>query len=425
MQNPALRNPKRAATPSIRGYCFQFLCTLQRWLAIQEQELIWCEGNEDIDRMIADGSLVEEQVKHLAGKITDASSAIAATMLNFVQGFTYNHRQGYPRSYHIFRTTAELGDIKNKDLKSWLSGEAITPSNINNLMNLIQSLASQKDDESASEALVYIYTNRLEQQFLESCLWIFDEINYDEMIQRFREDIMRDARCCDIDPEVIVRVAISKISEVSSCDEISKRRLSRYDFDCLVNDLQISKVATNYNHRGFLSERVIAVANKAETTSAVVLRFHNIDDIRNVIQQGVKQVQNHPRYSDDNNISCILRSDLFLDCLSKLDFDAYIAHGNVKTVRRQKVKERWLAKRAIRMSSFRDSDTPLRNSKIEVDEDCLMVLTNIIAEWVLELAADFSPDHKLFSISKKIRCICKWDVHQFATQEDPVEEWFS
>lgn len=375
--------------------------------------------------MIVDGSLVEEQVKHLAGKITDASSAIVSTMLNFAQGFTYNHHKGY-HSYHIFRTTAELGSIKNQDLKNWLNNEAITPSNINSLMNLIQLLASEKNDESLKEALAYISTNRLEQQFIESCSWVFSEINYDEMIQRFRENVMLDDRCHDTDPELIIRVAIAKISEVSSCDELINRRLSRYDFDCLLNDLQISKVATKYNRRGSLGERVVSVASNAETTSAVVLRFHSVNDIRSSIQEGVESIRSHPRCPDDDNLNNILRSEMFLDCLSKLDFDAYIAYGNVKTARKQQVKERWLTKRAIRMSSSRDhSNSPLLNIKTEVDEDCLIVLTNIIAEWVLELASSFTPDHKLLSISRKIRCICKWDVHQFATQEDPVQEWFS
>jgi hypothetical protein len=439
MQRPDLRNPKRAATPSIRGYCFQFLCTLQRWIAIEEGEIIWCEGNEDIDRMLADGSLVEEQVKHLARNITDASSEIASTMLNFAQGFAHNHREGY-HSYHIFRTTAELGNLKNQDLQCWLSGEALTQSSISNLMNLIQSSASKKDDESAKEALAYLSTNKLEQQFLESCSWVFSEINYDEMTQKFREDIMLDDRCRDIDPERIAEVAIVRISEVSSCDELSKRCLSRYDFDCLVNDIQISKVATKYNQRGSLSERVVSVASKAEITSAVVLRFHSINDIRSSIQEGVEYVRNHPRCPNDGNLNSVLRSELFLDRLSKLDFDAYIAYGNVKTTRKQHVKERWLARRAITMSSFRDdSDSqvamndslrkvlhtlliPVRN---ETDDDCLLVLTHIIAEWILELVSEFSSSHRLLSISSKIRCICKWDIHQFTTQEDPVEMWFS
>jgi hypothetical protein len=439
MQKPDLRNPKRAASPSIRGYCFQFLCTLQRWLAIEEKELVWCEGNEDIDRMIADGSLVEEQVKHLAGKITDASSALTSTMLNFAQGFTFNHRRGY-HSYHIFRTTAELGDIKDSDLKSWLSGEAISPSNITGLMTLIQSRASTKEDKSASEALAYISTNSLEPQFLESCLWFFSEMNYQEMMQRIGEDIMRDDRCRDIDPKLIAQIAISRISEVSSCDELSNRCLSRYDFDCLVNDLQISKVANKYNQRGYLGERVVAVASKAKITSAVVLRFHSINDIRSSLLEHVEQVRSHPRYPDDDNLNSILHSEMFLDWLSRLDFDAYIAYGNVNTTRKQQVKERWLARRAITMSSFRDyrdSQIVMNDSlqkvlhtlpalvRIETDDDCLLVLAQIIAEWILELLSDFSSSHRLLSISKKIRCICKWDVHQFVTQEDPVEEWFS
>jgi len=389
--------------------------------------------------MITDGSLVEEQVKHLAANVTDASSAITSTVLNFAQGFTYNHRRGY-QSHHIFRTTAELGDIRNQDLKSWLSSEPLTPSNINGLISYMQLIASKKDDESAKEALNYLSTNRLEQRFLESCSWVFSEISFDEMTQRFREDIVRDDRCRDIDPGLIARVAISRISEVSSCEKLGNRCLSRYDFDCLVNDLQISKVATKYNQRGSVSERVVAVASKAKITTAVVLRFQSIDDTRSSIQEGVEYVRRHPRCPSDAELSSILRSELFLDRLSRLDFDAYVAYGNVKSTRKQHVKERWLARRAITMSSFRDDSntqvamndslrrvlhTLLIPDRNETDDDSLLVLTNIIAEWMLELVSEFSSNHSLLSISSKIRCICKWDIHQFTTQEDPVEEWFS
>jgi hypothetical protein len=359
-------------------------------------------------------------------------------MLNFAQGFTHNHCHGY-NSYHIFRTTAELGDIKNQDLKNWLNNEVITQSNIDRLMSFIQSIAATKDDKSLNDALAYISANSLEQQFLTSCSWVFYEINYDEMIQKFREDIMRDDRCCGIDPEQIVRVAISKISEVSSCDEIINRCLSRYDFDCLVNDLQISKVASKYNQRGSYAERVVAVASNDETTSAVVLRFHSIDDIRSSLQEGVELAMSRRRYYDDS-VSSIFRSEIFLEYLSRLDFDAYIVYGNVNRTHKQQVKERWLARRAITMSSFRDySDSPVIMNdslqrvlhaffapvEIDSDEDCVLVLATIIAEWILELLIEFNYTHRLLSISNKIRCICKWDVHQFATQEDLVEEWFS
>jgi hypothetical protein len=440
MQIPDLRNPKRAATPSIRGYYFQFLCTLQRWLAIGEKELIWCEGNEDIDRMMADGSLVEEQVKHLAGKITDASSAITSTMLNFAQGFTHNHRRGY-RSFHIFRTTAELGDIKDQNLAKWLKDRVLTPSNIDGLMGLIGSLASQKNDDSMNESLSYISANGLEQEFFESCSWVFSEISYDEMLRRFYNDIIHDDRCCNTDPESIIAAAVSNISKVSSCDYISERCLSRYDFDCLVNNLQISKVATKYNYRGTFSERAVAVASTAKTTSAVVLRFHDINGIRSSLQECIEYVLSHPDGPDDDDLNSVFRSDIFLNRLKRIDFDAYIAYGNIEPVRRRQVKERWLARRTIKMSSFRDygnstvaMDDSLRRVlyslsipdyvRTEGDED-LLALTHTIAKWVLEIVNEPSNKHKLFSISKKIRCVCKWDVHQFSTQEDSFEEWFA
>lgn len=442
MERPNLRNPNRAATSSIRGYCFQFLCTFERWLSLKEGELIWCEGSEDIDLMIADNALVEEQVKDLARKITDASSALTSTVLNFAQGFQHNHRHGYD-SYFIFRTTAELGNLKNQELKNWLSGEALTLEDISLLISLIQSFASSQKNTSASEALIYISTNSLEKKFFESCFWVFSEMSYEEMKVRFIKCVKDDSRCLNLDPELVVQFATLKIAEVSSQNDLTNRCLSRYDFDCLVNDLYLSKVATKYNQRGTVGERAATVTSRNELTAAVVLRFNCIDKVRCLIQEWIEQVLNHPRYSPDYDLNKVFRSEIFLDHLSMLDFDVYIAYGSVPSARRQQVKERWLTRRTLKMSSFRDHSC----TQIIVDEslkkilypvavpeniispsnnDELLMLAHMISEWVLELVSEseFNPSHELISISKKIRCVCKWDVHQFATQEDSIDKWF-
>ncbi|MFG6100756.1 hypothetical protein U2F10_00790 [Leptothoe sp. EHU-05/26/07-4] len=440
MERPDLRNPKRAATPSIRGYCFQFLCTFERWLSLKEGELIWCEGNEDIDLMIAHNALVEEQVKDLAKRITDASNALTSTVLNFAQGFQHNHHHGYD-SYFIFRTTAELGNLKNQKLENWLSGEALTPEDVSELITLIQSFASSQENISASEALAYICTNNLEKEFLESCSWAFSEMSYEEMKLELIKYVKDDSRCLNLDPELVVGVATLKIAEVSSQNNLIDRCLSRYDFDCLVNDLYLSKVATEYNQRGTVGERVAAVISRDELTAAVVMRFNCIDEVRHLIQEKIEQVLNHPRYSDDRNLNNVFRSEFFLDSLSKLDFDVYIAYGSVPSARRQQVKERWLARRTLKMSSFRDHNCTrivvyesLKKILYPVtvpediispsNDDDLLMLAHIISEWVLELVGEFNSSHELFSIHQKIRCVCKWDMHQFATQEDSIEKWF-
>ena len=48
---PDLRLPARAAVGALRGYWYQMLYTVERWLDLDERDLLFVEGNEDIDRI--------------------------------------------------------------------------------------------------------------------------------------------------------------------------------------------------------------------------------------------------------------------------------------------------------------------------------------------------------------------------------------
>jgi hypothetical protein len=441
METPDLLNQQRVAAASIRGYYYQFLCTFERWLLLKDNEAIWCEGNEDIDRRLSNGAISEEQVKHLAGKLTDSSSSITSTLLNFAQGYVHNHKKGY-HSFHIFRTTAELGSLKNQELEAWLRQGLTEESDKVKLIETINAIAKQKLDNTATEAIAYIEGNNLVAQFLLSCSWGFEKLDYQDMFSKLTEDVQLDSRCKGIDPNLVVRSAISKIAESSSCNELTKRCLTRYDFNCLVNDIHISKVASQYGNRASSGERVIAVTNDNEYTVAITLRFDNVQRTRDIITEKSERVRAHPDYSGENDLSSILKSDLFLDSLRQLDFDAFIVYGCVNSARRLRVKHRWLARRALSMSNYRDikgSQIFMEESlqkelstmfvttevRVEPQDDPLLCLANIVAEWVIEQIGDYRCDHPITRIYRKVRCVCKWDLHEFSTQEDPAEDWFA
>jgi len=42
-------DPRRAASPTIRGFVYQTNLTIQRWLALRENETLELESGEDID----------------------------------------------------------------------------------------------------------------------------------------------------------------------------------------------------------------------------------------------------------------------------------------------------------------------------------------------------------------------------------------
>jgi hypothetical protein len=49
---PTPLRPERSAHASIRGYLYQACLGVERWLYLEENEALLCEGDEDLDRLV-------------------------------------------------------------------------------------------------------------------------------------------------------------------------------------------------------------------------------------------------------------------------------------------------------------------------------------------------------------------------------------
>lgn len=105
-------DPRRDASPAIRGFVYQVNLTIRRWLALRENEALELESGEDIDivaRGIATGEEDErilEQVKDWTVSLTLHSAAAVGSVANFAL-----HRERNPnlRLRFRFTTTAPVG----------------------------------------------------------------------------------------------------------------------------------------------------------------------------------------------------------------------------------------------------------------------------------------------------------------------------
>ena len=59
--------PQRSAHATIRGYVYQAVLAVKHWLALQPGEILLCEGDEDIDRLLLSGERVATQSKDYLG----------------------------------------------------------------------------------------------------------------------------------------------------------------------------------------------------------------------------------------------------------------------------------------------------------------------------------------------------------------------
>jgi hypothetical protein len=63
---PLVNDPAREATDTMRGYSYQVLRSVLAWSQLDDDEVLYLEGAEDLDRVRGDEVLVE-QVKDTAG----------------------------------------------------------------------------------------------------------------------------------------------------------------------------------------------------------------------------------------------------------------------------------------------------------------------------------------------------------------------
>ncbi|HEV7506353.1 MAG TPA: tetratricopeptide repeat protein [Thermoanaerobaculia bacterium] len=117
----------RSAHATIRGYLYQTCLGVLRWLDLQPNEILLCEGDEDLDRFILGGGSVSEQVKAYSGKLSLSDHAVLDSLRGFLQSYVTLRQNGEARSF-VFTTTASPSRQQRKSgldfdlLEAWRNG---------------------------------------------------------------------------------------------------------------------------------------------------------------------------------------------------------------------------------------------------------------------------------------------------------------
>ena len=188
--------PERVADDTIRGFIYQILWTVQRWLELPQDEVLLCEGDEDLDRCLFDGkrllSTEENQFKDLSKSISARNEAVYESIFNFLSSFSFHHQAGR-RCHFVFTTTASAStqqktpEISIDILAAWKKIGLTSPvEDINSLKDAIKGLTSKYVDKFASKkdgkldlnkkiritsAVDYLDKNSLWHPFLSSVSW--------------------------------------------------------------------------------------------------------------------------------------------------------------------------------------------------------------------------------------------------------------
>jgi tetratricopeptide (TPR) repeat protein len=143
-------DPRRSAHGAIYGFLYQTALAAERWLELGDDELLFCEGDEDFD-VIAPSARAREatQVKAYSGRLGLNDAAVRKSLSSFLETFVARRRLG-ERSQFVFMTTAqsrpagEAGEI----LRRWMHDGAT-----NAVTTFVRELLQEQASASAREWL--------------------------------------------------------------------------------------------------------------------------------------------------------------------------------------------------------------------------------------------------------------------------------
>ncbi len=169
--------PRRSAHASIRGYLYQSLLGVERWLRLgtdgEPADAILCEGDEDLDRLIRDGIATSEQVKDYSGPLGIGDRVVRETLARFLATWVALRRQGEERRF-VFTTTAPRRPPRSgvDVLRLWK-----VPGRREELVQGVRDWsrpAAGDDTSQVDEALAWLDEHRAWDEFLASVDWRFD-----------------------------------------------------------------------------------------------------------------------------------------------------------------------------------------------------------------------------------------------------------
>ncbi len=237
--DPRLLNPKRSAHASIRGYLYQACLGAKRWLELEEDEALLCEGDEDLDRLLLDGGGLSEQVKALTGDVNIRE--LRDTLRHFLGSYVALRMAGEDRRF-LFTTTARrrrqrTGDLGVDVLDAW-NDPARRPA----VIEAVRRLLTTEGDDAAQEALAWLDgEDDRWAGFFDAVEWRFGAPDLETIRRQIGRDLAARPETRDLPEETLVDRIVAVVLEGSRMPLPKMRLLTRQDlqrfFDGIKSDL--------------------------------------------------------------------------------------------------------------------------------------------------------------------------------------------
>jgi tetratricopeptide (TPR) repeat protein len=239
-----LLHPERAAHATIRGFLYQTCLGVLRWLELAADEILICEGDEDLDRLIRGGGGISEQVKAYSGSLGLADRAVSDSLRNFFLAYVALCRRGENRRFR-FITTARQKRLRGSDrldvLREWQAGErgAELVGAVRNLLADLDPLAAGgavgKHGKEVEESLAWFdAAPERWRGFLDAVEWSFDAPDLTRVRQEIRNRLSVRESARHLPGETLVDRLIAELLDASSRKDVRERLRTAADLERLL-----------------------------------------------------------------------------------------------------------------------------------------------------------------------------------------------
>jgi tetratricopeptide (TPR) repeat protein len=229
-----LLNPRRSAHATIRGYLYQTCLGVLRWLDLKPNEILLCEGDEDLDRFLLGGGAVSEQVKAYTGGLSLSDRAVVESLGNFLRSYVALRRRGEDRSF-VFTTTAHekkkrIGGVNFDLLEAWKAGNR-TPEVLAVVQSLLKPGEDDKNREKTTEAIAWLDTESEGWKgFMDAVEWSFEAPDLDAIRTQIKNRLATGDDTSSLPAETFLERLVAHVLRTSSQPKPENRVLNSKAF---------------------------------------------------------------------------------------------------------------------------------------------------------------------------------------------------
>jgi hypothetical protein len=184
MDEITVRDPKRSAHATIRGYLYQVCLGVLRWLDLEPNELLLLEGDEDLDRILC-GERSCEQVRYRSHDLGLGDRAVTKSLVVFVTAFKELTEAGEQRRF-IFTSNAAVRDKYAEVFKGWEKPERRA--------DVIAAIRKAIGEQAPGPIAWLDADNKRWSRFIEAVEWRFETGSVDDLMTEIADRLRQELR---------------------------------------------------------------------------------------------------------------------------------------------------------------------------------------------------------------------------------------